>query len=787
VKSRFLPLLIGAAAWLAFVLPVLDPSVSLYYRDTGRLYYPVKRYIADRLLRGELPLWDPWTESGASILGQTTPGLFHPFTLLYLALPFDLAFKLNHLLPLLLAGISAWLLARKLGASSWAALAAGAAYAGSGYLVSQAGANLPYAIGPATVPLALFLFLRFLEKPSAGRLFWAGLVLGSCELAGEPQSMLLAGVIGSVYAVARDLLGAQGEGRWRRAGKTSLWIASWGASALLLAAPAAAPSVAELLRSTRTAGPSELERNWFIVVPSRMAGLLVPHAFDDTPAGDDAGGHFREYFAFESTSFADSIFLGPAALLLAAWGALSGRKGRFLLAGAAVLVCASAGPALGVADVLNRVVPGLRFFRYAEKLIGPASLLLALCAALGADAAFASRRRAAHLAAQAAALALAMLGASLLLARGAAGFDRWAIDQGIEHLPGAAPLLRQALREGLHSAALLLAPLALGALVCAARPLLLQVGPALAALCCLAAPFAALPGLLHTVPMEMMHQPPLLAEELIKQAGPSPGRWRLYVDPRRAPLMRSFGDRTGHMLGVRMMLQPQFESLFGIEGAAPYFSSLDETYTQAIFAALEPVFRVLRVRFAVYGSWELSPAEARRRRMVRLDSGFWAAGFPLQPQASLLAGTIVAPGLPGAMALLRDPAFNPRREAILLEGPGARSLDAGPFPPGRGSLALRELSPEKTRIELDAPHQGFLLTSTHFDPGWRATIDGAPAPMLRADLVAGGLFVPSGKHLIELRYWPPGFTAGLVSFFAAAVAFGVLFALTRRRQIQSPE
>jgi len=51
--------------------------------------------------RGELPLWDPWTEAGTSILGQTTPGLFHPFTLLYLALPFDLAFKLNHLLPLL--------------------------------------------------------------------------------------------------------------------------------------------------------------------------------------------------------------------------------------------------------------------------------------------------------------------------------------------------------------------------------------------------------------------------------------------------------------------------------------------------------------------------------------------------------------------------------------------------------------------------------------------------------------------------------------------------------------
>jgi hypothetical protein len=199
------------------------------------------------------------------------------------------------------------------------------------------------------------------------------------------------------------------------------------------------------------------------------------------------------------------------------------------------------------------------------------------------------------------------------------------------------------------------------------------------------------------------------------------------------------------------------------------------------------VFRVLRVRFAVYGSWDLSALEAKRRRMVRLDSGFWAAEFPLQPQASLLARTTVVHDMDAAMALLRTPAFNPRREAILLEGSGARALDAGPFPPGQGSLALQELSPERTRLELDAPHEGFLLTSTHFDPGWRATIDGASAPMLRADLVAGGLFVPAGRHLIELRYWPPGFSAGILAFSAAAVVFCVFWTLMRRRQIQSPK
>jgi len=94
------PRLLAGAVVAALCAPVLDPDVQLFWRDTQRFFYPFKLAIAERLRRGELPLWDPWTESGASVLGQLTPGLWHPATLLYLALPFPLAFKLNHLVAL---------------------------------------------------------------------------------------------------------------------------------------------------------------------------------------------------------------------------------------------------------------------------------------------------------------------------------------------------------------------------------------------------------------------------------------------------------------------------------------------------------------------------------------------------------------------------------------------------------------------------------------------------------------------------------------------------------------
>jgi len=232
------PRLLAGAVVAALCAPVLDPDVQLFWRDTQRFFYPFKLAIAERLRRGELPLWDPWTESGASVLGQLTPGLWHPATLLYLALPFPLAFKLNHLIALPLAAAGAFLLARRLGAQPWAASIAAVTYSGSGFLCAMTASNLPFALGHATLPLAVWAILRFVEAPAAPRLLVAAAVLGSCGLAGEPQSMLLAGIIAGGWA----LLGAGA----RAAPRTLALLALCGACGVLLSAPATFPAAQRL-------------------------------------------------------------------------------------------------------------------------------------------------------------------------------------------------------------------------------------------------------------------------------------------------------------------------------------------------------------------------------------------------------------------------------------------------------------------------------------------------------------------------------------------------------------
>jgi hypothetical protein len=65
------------------------------------------------------------------------------------------------------------------------------------------------------------------------------------------------------------------------------------------------------------------------------------------------------------------------------------------------------------------------------------------------------------------------------------------------------------------------------------------------------------------------------------------------------------------------------------------------------------------------------------------------------------------------------------------------------------------------QIEMDSDGGGGILRiGESYDPGWRATVDGQPAELLRADYLFMALHVPSGKHQVALSYIPPRFWVG---------------------------
>jgi hypothetical protein len=78
-------------------------------------------------------------------------------------------------------------------------------------------------------------------------------------------------------------------------------------------------------------------------------------------------------------------------------------------------------------------------------------------------------------------------------------------------------------------------------------------------------------------------------------------------------------------------------------------------------------------------------------------------------------------------------------------------------------------------------HRRFLVISEVWHPGWRAAVDGRSATLYRTDIALQGLWLEPGVHTIELRYWPPGLTAGSIATGFTGVAVLGLLLIGKRR------
>jgi len=159
----------------------------------------------------------------------------------------------------------------------------------------------------------------------------------------------------------------------------------------------------------------------------------------------------------------------------------------------------------------------------------------------------------------------------------------------------------------------------------------------------------------------------------------------------------------------------------------------------------------------------------------------YGISFILEPQGSpgpqggvfdKMVGTEDLYRIPGAASATLDP-LGPRNSYPRPDAPGTAVRVTQPGP-GSWKLVTDARTPQVLRLRLADV------------PGWHATIDGRP---LRLDRFSGVMLqarVPSGRHLIELHYWPTAFSVGLVlagSSGAALLAVGVVAETRRRRRL----
>ena len=122
---------------------------------------------------------------------------------------------------------------------------------------------------------------------------------------------------------------------------------------------------------------------------------------------------------------------------------------------------------------------------------------------------------------------------------------------------------------------------------------------------------------------------------------------------------------------------------------------------------------------------------------------------------------------------LTDPNTYPTQTALLEEDPGITS-DTGET----GSVERLEYDEHQGYLKLQttAPGPRILVISQNHHPNWRATVNGEPKPLIRANYLWTAIALEPGEHIVELTYRDPivattrWITLGGVIILIAAIA-----------------
>jgi hypothetical protein len=182
-----------------------------------------------------------------------------------------------------------------------------------------------------------------------------------------------------------------------------------------------------------------------------------------------------------------------------------------------------------------------------------------------------------------------------------------------------------------------------------------------------------------------------------------------------------------------------------------------------------PVLDLLNVRYMI--ARNPLPANEKYGLLATLPAHYLYENQRALPRFFLVEKTIGAASMDEALARMRSPNYDPARVAVV-EGASEREYPAG----GDSAVQVVTYEPNRVVLESDSHEDRFLVTSEADYPGWRASIDGAEAPIIRTNVAFRGLNVPAGRHRIEFAFFPR-----ILWWSAAVSAMALLLTLTLLR------
>jgi hypothetical protein len=114
-------------------------------------------------------------------------------------------------------------------------------------------------------------------------------------------------------------------------------------------------------------------------------------------------------------------------------------------------------------------------------------------------------------------------------------------------------------------------------------------------------------------------------------------------------------------------------------------------------------------------------------------------------------------------------------EGVVGESPPEGTSGAGAYSNGEASVEITSYEPQRMALHAAAAGTALVATSVTAWPGWKLSIDGARAPLVRYNHAFLAFRVPPGSHTAVLRYMPDSFIRGsVISLVTLAVCLTLL-------------
>jgi uncharacterized membrane protein YfhO len=120
--------------------------------------------------------------------------------------------------------------------------------------------------------------------------------------------------------------------------------------------------------------------------------------------------------------------------------------------------------------------------------------------------------------------------------------------------------------------------------------------------------------------------------------------------------------------------------------------------------------------------------------------------------------------------------YRPESMALIEEPPPFKI--ATPDPDARATLARAENTTVEIHTESRRP--GFVVFGDSYYPGWKALVNGNPAPLFVANYIQRGVFLPAGRNVVRMDFLPVMFYVGAGISTLAALLLVMIFVKTIR-------